>query len=503
MMDRLSHRLRRTIAEMFVVGALIGCAWVAGNSVDSPQRQSPTAPGGSEIELLPPASIQPPRFLGEKATARWLPPLSSETREVLTAVCPDKLPPANQLAQNHVSPGDISPMSRTEPWQSADDIGQLPRLTGPAQLGDQFQPEAADRQPQANTPPRATWTTNGRTQGDAATRSDATEEDVANNDRLDDRPDTAADETETLEDSTGASLLLPPQLAANRSQQLERIARQADKKIRNGYELAGRGAHFAARAEFIAALRLLAQGLDTERNTTIHSRSLAAGLTAIKEVGDFIPSGSRLEAHLDIAALVDSHATPVLKNTDTDKLTSLSAVKCYLTFAQEQLGVAAGHEVAASMALHAMGKLHGVLPGAKAPESKAVTFYQASLMTFPQNYMASNDLGVLLAKSGNNADAHAALLHSLSICPQASGWHNLSVVYRQQGREADARQADLLAAQARKIEESRRKNRSGHSNQLVRWVDPATFAGSLSRRPATGRNMPLRTASSQQSNKRK
>jgi hypothetical protein len=242
-------------------------------------------------------------------------------------------------------------------------------------------------------------------------------------------------------------------------------------------------------------LRLLAQGLDTEYNTVIHSRSLAAGLTAIKEAGDFIPSGTRLEAHLDIGSIADSHSTPVLKNTDTDKLSSLSAVKCYLTFAQEQLGIAAGHEVAASMALHTMGKLHCVLSNSKAPQSKAMTFYQAALIAFPHNYMASNDLGVLLSKSGSYNDAHAALLHSVSVCPQSSGWHNLAVVCRQLGREADARQAERLAGQARQIEMSQRRNRFGPSNQMVNWVDSATFARSLSRQPRAGETMPLQTAS--------
>ena len=110
------------------------------------------------------------------------------------------------------------------------------------------------------------------------------------------------------------SLLLPPDRSMKRSIQLERIARQADRQIRHGYELAGRGAHFAARAEFIRALWLVAQGLDAEHQTVVHSQALSAGLAAIKEADDFIPDGSRLEANLDIAAIIRGHRTPVLKN---------------------------------------------------------------------------------------------------------------------------------------------------------------------------------------------
>ena len=89
-------------------------------------------------------------------------------------------------------------------------------------------------------------------------------------------------------------LLLPPQKSAKRSEHLERIAGQADRLTRHGFGLASRGAYFAGRAEFIKALRLVAQGLDAEHRTTVHSRSLAAALTAVKEAEDFIPQGVQL-----------------------------------------------------------------------------------------------------------------------------------------------------------------------------------------------------------------
>ena len=53
----------------------------------------------------------------------------------------------------------------------------------------------------------------------------------------------------------------------SRSEQLEQVAQQADRQTRHGFELAGRGAYFAARSEFIGALRLVAEGLDTEQKT--------------------------------------------------------------------------------------------------------------------------------------------------------------------------------------------------------------------------------------------
>ena len=276
------------------------------------------------------------------------------------------------------------------------------------------------------------------------------------------------------------SVLPPPPAVAGRSEQLERIAQQADRQIRRGFELASRGAYFAARSEFIKALRLVSQGLDTEHQTDLHSRSLAVGLAAISEAADFIPTGSRLEADLNLPAIIEGHRTPVLKNADTQHLTPLSALKCYFTFAQEQLAVAAGSEVAGSMALHALGKLHAALAGysggsVRAAESKAVAFYQAALLVYPKNLMAANDLGVLLARCGSYHEAEAALKYSLSINAQPTSWHNLAAVYQQLGQTALARQADLLSQAARQAEIDRRRPRQDPSRQLVRWVDPSAF----------------------------
>jgi len=266
-----------------------------------------------------------------------------------------------------------------------------------------------------------------------------------------------------------------------RSEQLERIARQADKKIRDGFELAGRRAYFAARAEFVAALRLISQGLDTQHRTAAHSRALAAGLTALKEAEDFFPAGSRLEADLNLTSLIGGHRTPVLKDTSTEDLTPMLALRNYFTFAQEQLAASAEHEVAGSMALHALGKLHAAVATrgnavVKAAEPKAMTFYQAALLVHPGNYMASNDLGVLLGHCGNYREAADALQHSLSIHPQPTGWRNLAAVYEQLGQSELARQARLRSTIGNHAKGSHGGMAQPSSHGEVVWVDPATFS---------------------------
>ena len=273
-----------------------------------------------------------------------------------------------------------------------------------------------------------------------------------------------------------------------RSWRLEQVAEQADRRTRHGFELAGRGAYFAARKEFVAALRLVAEGLDTEQETNVHTHALAAGLTAIKEAEDFLPSGSRVEADVDLPDIVAAHSTPVLQS-GTEGLTPMMALRCYLTFAQEQFAAAAGHEVAGAMALHAMGKLHTALAAKKvvtvvAAESKAVVFFQAALLVCPKQFMAANDLGVLLGRCGNYADARTMLQYSLSLSPQAVGWQNLATVYRQLGEPKLAEQASRQAERFASAHWLGDRHRPGLS---TRW-----FSG-LIRRVLPGRRRTRRT----------
>ncbi len=272
-----------------------------------------------------------------------------------------------------------------------------------------------------------------------------------------------------------------------RSEQLERVARQADEQTRHGLDLAGRGAYFAARSEFLGALRLIAEGLDTEEKTDAHCRALAAALTAMKEAEDFLPCGSRSEAALDLPGIIAAHTTPVLKS-DAKNVTSMTALNRYFTFAQGQFAAAAGHEVAGSMALHALGKLHTALARKKislaaAAEPKAMVYYQAALLVYPENFLSANDLGVLLAQCGDYGDARTMLEYSLALSRQSATCHNLAVVYGQLGQVALADRAGRSAATLEQAEAARRKMALGTANNSVRWVDPGTFAATSADAP--------------------
>jgi len=278
---------------------------------------------------------------------------------------------------------------------------------------------------------------------------------------------------------------------AARSRQLEALAQEADAHSRQGYQLAGRRAYYAARREFLTALRLMAQGLDMEQQTDAHGRALRAALTAIAESDEFAARRPELEAELNGAEIAARHRTPVLKGTAV-QVTPMEAARMYFTFAQEQLGRAMGSEFAGSMALHGLGKLYTALAEqeslhTRSAESKAMTFFQAALLVEPKNYMAANDLGVLLARAGYYAEARAALEHSVAVVPQADGWHNLAEVCRRLGDAERAAQAARAAQWCQRAAEQRLS-----PGGRVKWVDPPMFAQTFAQTPSAYQPLPAR-----------
>ncbi len=268
---------------------------------------------------------------------------------------------------------------------------------------------------------------------------------------------------------------------AVRSRNMELMAREADAHTRRGFDLAGRQAVFSARAEFIIALRLIAQARDEDRRTTDCSGALAAALTAIEEAEDFLPHDARLEAAVDLPDVIRRHVTTVLQDAPHDALTCQTALRTYLSFAQEQLAAAAGQEVAGSMALYGLGRLHGDMAlrrtaGIRATLPKAVVFHQAALVVMPRNYLASNDLGVLLARGGRNEDARVIMEHSLSVHPNSTGWRNLGMVLWQLGRTDLSQAAHRQYLACQQGARGREPHRSSATGQPVRWVDPESFA---------------------------
>jgi len=240
--------------------------------------------------------------------------------------------------------------------------------------------------------------------------------------------------------------------------------------------MAQKGMLFAAKEELVKALAEVAQSRDQEQGTTWHLAALAAGWRALDEAPDFAPQACRTGG-LATSEIIRSHRTTILQAAG--EVPPSIAQQYYVGYAQQQLALAVGGEPATSQTLHVLGRVHAALAGSASQaqslhSQRALALYQAALAVDPRNYQAANELGVLLAGSGQLAEAKLALLQSISIQPHPASWHNLATVHRRLGETELA----ALAEGERRQLAAGAPARTATSSQTVAWVDAATFAAS-------------------------
>jgi tetratricopeptide (TPR) repeat protein len=255
---------------------------------------------------------------------------------------------------------------------------------------------------------------------------------------------------------------------------MQPVSEQATAMSRRAYEMAQRGMLFAARQELVQALQLVAQAHDMHDRSGSHAAALAAALTALKEADDFAQAPGR-GGPTDVATIARGHRTSLVQGARD--LPPVVAQQQYFNFAQQQLAAAAGREPAASQALYTLGKIQMALASQSSQWQsldgpRALIYFQAALAVDERNYLAANELGVLLARYGQWAEARRALLHSVTTRPHAEGWHNLAVVHRRLGETDLARLAD----NERQLLAQNPAAAGSSATQLIRWVDPQTFA---------------------------
>ncbi|MBI3464409.1 MAG: tetratricopeptide repeat protein, partial [Planctomycetes bacterium] len=241
---------------------------------------------------------------------------------------------------------------------------------------------------------------------------------------------------------------------------------------------AERRASYSAKAEFFKALWLMAQALDGPANDR-HVAALTAATRALDEAEDFAPQAGRLDAPVEVKLVVGGHRTPALKSMPLERITPRMALDRYLVFAQQKLAEAVDGQAVGSKALYLLGRLHTVVAQDRTPcfaaaEQKALAFQQAAMSADPNNFLAANELGVLLARAGRHEEARTILQHCAALAPRPEVWHNLVVVHRNLGEIALAQEAQqhLIAAQTRQPAAIRKPRPA----EMVRWVEPAEFA---------------------------
>ena len=159
------------------------------------------------------------------------------------------------------------------------------------------------------------------------------------------------------------------------------VAARAEEHIHYGFDLASRGALHSAQAEFIQALRIVAEGLDTEAGTQTHDAALTAGLRALQEAEDFAPEDAHRGTNPNLAQMIATHRTPILKGVDLGQTTPLLALQKYYAYAGDQLAAAGGHEPSASLALYGWARLQSALAsstvGGGLHDPRAIALHQA------------------------------------------------------------------------------------------------------------------------------
>ena len=268
-----------------------------------------------------------------------------------------------------------------------------------------------------------------------------------------------------------------PQGDPSRAFALVALRRRVDEHIQYALNLAARGAVYSARAEFTKAFDLVAQSLDVDEGGTTHRSALQAGLQAFQEAADFLPAGTSPEAHGEFAVLIASHRTPILKLADPARIVPTAAMQAYYAYATEQLALAGGHEPAAALALYSWARVEAMPNAAEARvannlgEPKAIALQRAALMVDSNNFLAANELGVLLARYGRMNEAKQVLQHSVALSRRPETWYNLSIVHRNLGENAAAQQAyanyQVLAAGSGESSAPASRGAGG----TIRWVD--------------------------------
>lgn len=246
--------------------------------------------------------------------------------------------------------------------------------------------------------------------------------------------------------------------------------------VQRGYNLAQRGAFYAARTEFIQVLRRVAQAKDATSGTDSYSTALATGLRAMDEADDFVPAGAQLEAELDVRKVASSHRTPVL-NEQKEAVLPHEAVAMYHRFAQEHLARAALDEQAGSMALYGLGRIHARLAERRDDDVQstrsAMTMYCAALDACPTNSLAANELGVLLCRAGHALEAIEHFTRAIDIAPSATAYHNLAVA---QGKLNMHAQSAANEQESQRLAAVERGTNSMSRRAGVQWVKPEEFA---------------------------
>lgn len=280
------------------------------------------------------------------------------------------------------------------------------------------------------------------------------------------------------------------------------VAQEAAHHVEYGKSLSRRGATYGARQEFFGALGVIARGNDLQTGGNAHTTALSRAMRALREVQDFAVRNAETQIGMNVSEILETHQTHIISANEAAIMTPVEAMQRYFTFAHQQLDFAGGSNVVVAEALFCLGKLHTVMAKHQ-PETldvaQAIVFHRAALSSDAQNYRSFNELGVLLARSGQLTEAESLFKKSLQIRPAPETWQNLAKTHDRQGEVGLAQLAQTefsIAAQTELIQ-SPSTQITWLPQQAFNQVGPADFheSSTATAAAATGNVVPAsRTA---------
>ena len=252
----------------------------------------------------------------------------------------------------------------------------------------------------------------------------------------------------------------------------ESVAQRAVQHIEYGKSLARRGSTQVAKQEFYSALSILAQAHDATSGANQHSMALRNGIMALKEAEDFVVQDAESQIGLNVKLVVETHRLDLISAAEQEQMTPIAAMQRYFAYAEKQLEIAGGRNVVAAEALYCLGKLQSVMstnePGpTRLSMAKAIVYHRAALASDTQNYRSANELGVLMARSGQLEEAKDLLKQSLLIQPAPQTWNNLAKVHERLGEQN--------LAQLAQAEFDRAVMAANSGTQAIQWMATGEF----------------------------
>jgi hypothetical protein len=258
------------------------------------------------------------------------------------------------------------------------------------------------------------------------------------------------------------------------------LPRHIERRLSYAFDLAQRGATFTANAEFRAVISMCALELDAKTGGSSHRDAFREGWAAFDEADDFTADRLDWRASADVRAAAAGHVTQLVKSSEV-AVDSVRATETYYAFAEERLTYACKELPGASLAFYGLARTFVNPEGAVMhATAKAAVLHRVALGISPQNVLAGNELGVLLAEHGQLAEAEQIFRQCVAIDARPETWRNLSVIYARQGNVAASRAA-LAASES--LAESGRKAAEARAAQVAAAAKPAEDDKNKSRKP--------------------